>query len=336
MIFDEPTATITFQESQRLFDAIGQLRKDGVGVIYISHRLEEIFNLADRITVMRDGRVQATVAPSATSTADIVKMMTGKDVEYKFVQQDISDEKEVLSVSGLGKTGLFKDVGFGLRRREVLGVFGLVGSGASELLQTLFGVIRPDAGTMSVDGRPHAPSAPGEARASGLGYLPDDRKTEAIFADMSVKKNLSLNVLRSLSRLKVCIRGGEEKRLAADFIQRLRIKTRDMDAPIKSLSGGNQQKVILSRWLAASPRVMILNEPTRGVDVGAKGEIHQLIRDLADKGMALLIVSSELSEILQTCDSIAVMHRGEFLGPYPREGMSGQKLLQMALGEEAN
>ncbi len=332
LIMDEPTASLSDQEVERLFRVIGELKARGVGIIYISHRLEELPRIADRVTALRDGSLVGTRAMADVTRGDLIRMMVGRELAAVFPKVAAEPGGAVLEVEGLGcdESGV-KDVTLSVRAGEVVGLAGLVGAGRTELARVLFGLTPADAGTVRIEGQPVAVDSPGQAVALGIAYVPEDRRRHGVILEMSTAANTTLATLRSHSRLGL-IDDRRERNTALGFVHRLGIKTPDLDSPVGNLSGGNQQKVALARWLAASPRLLILDEPTQGVDVGAKAEIHRLMSELAGEGMAILMISSELPEVLGMSDRIAVMHGGSIVATMDREGATQEAILELALG----
>jgi len=334
VIMDEPTASLSEREVERLFAVIARLREHGVGIIYISHRLEEIGAMADRITVLRDGRTIATRPASSVSRADLIRMMVGRELDAVFPKRDVAAGDTALEVRGLAnrRTGVH-DVSFSVRRGEILGIAGLVGSGRTQLAETLFGLTPSDAGEIVVNGRSVRIQSPSEAIALGIGYVPEDRRQHGVVLEMSIAANASLANLAAVSRGGLIDRAAEDAN-AGRYVERFRIKTPSVDADVGSLSGGNQQKVALARWLSIRPAVLVLDEPTQGVDVGSKAEIHALMQDLAAEGMAVVMISSELPEILGMSDRIAVMHGGTIRKVFARGEADAPEILAVALGQE--
>jgi rhamnose transport system ATP-binding protein len=333
VIMDEPTASLTQQEQHLLYDVVRDLRASGVGVIYISHRLEEIFSLADRVTVLRDGESIGTHRVADINEAGLIQMMVGREMTHIYPPSESAPGEVVLSLRGVGcAAGGVRNVTLDVRAGEIVGLAGLVGAGRTELAHVLFGITPKDAGEIQLQGRPIAPQNPREAIAHGIAYVPEDRRRHGVILEMPVAHNISMAIHRALfpgSRL----RFGAERALALDFIRDLAIKCGGTEAPAGSLSGGNQQKVSLARWLAAKPRVLILDEPTQGVDVGAKSEIHKIIRQLAKEGLAVLLISSDLPEIIGMSDRIGVMRGGELVTLLPG-GSDAHAVMSAALGQE--
>lgn len=331
IIMDEPTSALTEREIERLFEAIRALRDQGVSFIYISHRMEELFALCDRVTVMRDGATVGERALSETTFEELVTLMVGREIGERFPARTSVPQEVVLSVQGFGQHGRFKDISFQLRRGEVLGFAGLMGSGRTEIMHALFGSTLPDEGEVMLKGSPVRFRTPAEAMESGIAFVTEDRKKEGLFLDFSVAYNLASANFKSLSDRGVVDRV-RTARYVEENIRRFGVKTASPELAIRHLSGGNQQKVILAKWLGRTPEVLILDEPTRGVDVGAKREIYEIIDRLAAQGMAIIVVSSELPEILGLCDRAAVMHEGRLKGILERKDFSQENIMCLATG----
>jgi len=331
LIFDEPTAALTAHETERLFAFIRRFREAGGSIFYISHRLDEILELSQRISVLRDGVKVAELDPKATDRDEMVRHMAGRPMEavsHRPLSQ-VSGEV-VLSVEGLSRKGEFSDISFDLHRGEVLGVAGLVGAGRTEVGKCIFGVTAAQSGSVRVFGRPASFRHPADAIAAGLVYLPEERKQEGIFALMSITENMSLPVLDNFRGL-LGLRFNDMVNAVADYVSRLKIKIGRQSDPITSLSGGNQQKVILGRWLLKKSRILILDEPTRGIDVNAKAEIQGLLRTLTAQGLSIIYISSELQEVIDVSDRILVMHEGRIKGIVPAQKASQESLLALAM-----
>ena len=322
LALDEPTSSLTEDEAQRLFRVVRRLRDDGVAVIYISHRMREVRDLADRIAVLRDGRLVDERPTRDFPEGEIVQAMVGRPIADLYERGARRVGEIALAVRGL-TTARVRDVSFDVRSGEVVGLAGLMGAGRSELAEAIFGHDRPLAGSVAVGGRPVRLRSPADAIAAGIGFAPEDRKSQALLLLRSVKDNISLAIPDLISRFDF-VHDGDERRIAGALVDRLRIRTPGLDAPVANLSGGNQQKVVLGRWLARRPKVLILDEPTRGVDVGAKAEIYRLIAELAAEGIALLVISSEMPELLGLADRILVMADGRVVARIaPRGGERG-------------
>jgi ABC-type sugar transport system ATPase subunit len=332
LILDEPTASLTDREVERLFRVIGTLRAEGAGIIYISHRLDEVAVIADRVTVLRDGQTVATRLLKDVDRAELVRLMVGRDIQAIFPKRDVPIGAIALEVRDLGcRAAGIHDVTFQVRRGEILGIAGLVGSGRTQLAETLFGLTPSDAGAIQLQDGAVRIESPAEAIRLKMAYLPEDRRQHGVVMEMSVAANISLANLDAVSRHGL-IDDRTERNLARGYVERLRIKTPSIYSETGSLSGGNQQKVAVARWLAISPEVLILDEPTQGVDIGSKSEIHQIMVELAERGMAIVMISSELPEILGMSDRIAVMHGGTISGILSRAEATQEKILALALG----
>jgi len=331
LVMDEPSATLTDHELASLFTLIGELRGRGMGILYISHRLEEVFQIGDRATVMRDGRHVATRDVADLTREDIIRMMVGRELTEEFPKVSLPRGAERLRVEGLTREGLFHDVGFSLHAGEIVGLTGLVGSRRTEVVRAIFGADRLSAGRVFVDGREVAVSSPRDAIAHGVGLLTEDRKNQGLVLGMSVRENITLANLGELVR-GIFVKGGEERRVAEDFVRELQIKTPSVEQAVQLLSGGTQQKVVLARWLFTNAGILMFDEPTRGVDVGAKTEIFRLMNALLERGAAVLMVSSELPEVLGMCDRILVMHEGRLAGELSRAEATQERIMQLATG----
>jgi len=332
LIMDEPTASLTEREAAQLFAAIERLRTGGAGVIYISHRLEEIATIADRVTVLRDGESVATLARAEVTRADLIRLMVGRDVSAVFPKREVAIGGVALELRGVShRASGIRDISLTVRHGEILGLAGLVGSGRTELAEIIFGLRPADDGAILIDGVAVTLRSPSAAIAAGLAYVPEDRRQHGVVLEMSVTANASLANLAGVSR-RGLIDGPAERRKARGYVDDLRIKAASLDAEVGSLSGGNQQKVALARWLETGPRVLILDEPTQGVDVGSKAEIHGLMGALAERGLAIVMISSEMPEILGMSDRIAVMRAGRIAGVLDRKASTQAAILALALG----
>jgi ribose transport system ATP-binding protein len=333
IVMDEPSAVLDQAEVARLFRVISDLTASGVAVIYISHRLEEIRRIGDRVTVLKDGRAVATGLPAATTpTAELIRLMTGRSIEYVFPPRAgvPDDAPEVLAVRGLRRAGEFEEISFTVRSGEVLGLAGLVGAGRSEVLETVYGARRRDGGTVEVGGRPLRPGSVAAAVRAGVGLAPEERKSQALLLDESIARNISVSSLGRMSRGGFVDRGGE-RRAAEQQAASLDLRPRDVSRAARTLSGGNQQKVVLARWLLRDCRVLLLDEPTRGVDVGARSEIYQLVRRLADAGVAVVVVSSEIEEVLGLADRVLVMREGSVVHDGPSAELDESRVLDLVM-----
>lgn len=330
LIMDEPTASLTQREIEMLFEVIAALRREGVGIIYISHRLEEVSAVADRITVLRDGATVATLGRDEATREQLIGMIAGSEGGVAHPKRVAAFGETVLQVRHLGSRGGLRNISLAVRAGEIVGVTGLLGSGRTRLAAALFGLSPADSGEIFLEGRAVEIGSPEDAIRLGIGYVPEDRCQHGVVLEMPLAANVSLASLKAVSRHGL-LRVREEHRLAESYVKRLRIKTPSVDADTAILSGGNQQKVALARWLAIHPRVLILDEPTQGVDVGSKSEIHRLIAELASEGVAIIMISSELSEILTVSDRVAVMRAGTIRGVLPRKAATQQNILSLAL-----
>ena len=331
IIMDEPTAALNDAEVERLMDVIRALKARGVAVIYISHKLDEVMAIADRVTVLRDGRVVGVRPISDVTRAELVRMMVGRSVEQMFTRRHRPSDEVVLEVVGLTVPGRVFGVDFFVRRGEVVGITGLMGAGQSYLVRALFGAIPRSAGEIRVNGRLVAIRSPSDAVEAGIGLLTENRKEEGLVLIQGVSANITLSSLDRVSRAGV-LSTREERRIAQHFVRLLDIRTPSLSQEVAYLSGGNQQKVVLAKWLATEPRVIIMAEPTRGIDVGAKAEIYRLIDDLAAQGKAIVLVSSELPEILNLSDRIYVMFEGRFVAEMSASEASPELITHYATG----
>jgi ABC-type sugar transport system ATPase subunit len=334
IVFDEPTSSLSQVDAERLYDLIGRLKARGVTCIYVSHRMPEIFLLCDTVSVLRDGRHVATRPIAQLTQDELVHLLIGRSLEEYFPDlTKVASGNEVLRVNALTSPGKFEDVSFAVRAGEVVGLAGLVGAGRSELACALFGLDRNARGSVRIDGRPAQLRSARAAIRRGVGLVPEDRKRQGIVPLASALHNISLATLKRLARLTM-LRQTAERAQGRTYFDRLRVRAPDVDAVVAGLSGGNQQKVVLARWLAAKSRLLILDEPTRGVDVGAKAEIHGLVRELAAQGTGILLISSELPEILSLSDRILVLRAGRLVGEVSRAAATQDGLLRMMAGLE--
>ena len=331
IIMDEPTAALTQSETVALFKVIESLRKKGVSMVYISHRMEEIFELCDRITVLRDGSYIGVKNIPETNMNEIVKMMIGREIGERYPSRNVKIGKEVLKVKELTRKGTFHDVNFSVRAGEVLGVSGLMGAGRTEIMQAIFGNLSYESGTIEIDGKEVKISNPRQAMEHGIGFITEDRKTEGLMLDKSIRENISLCNLRRISKSSVISREAE-KNMVAEAIKDLHIKCFGSYHECNNLSGGNQQKVVLAKWILTNPKILILDEPTRGLDIGAKKEIYSIINKLAAQGVAIIMVSSELPEVLGMSDNIMVVREGEVRGIISYEEANQERVMTLATG----
>ena len=332
IIMDEPTSAITEREVAHLFRMIRTLKEQGVGVIYITHKMDEVFQIADEITVLRDGQYIDTVAAANTDRNSLIAMMVGRELTNLFPKEDATIGEVVLSVRNLTRNGIVHDVSFDLRRGEILGLAGLMGAGRTEVIEGVFGIKPIDAGEITIMGKPVQIKSPADAIRHGMALLTEDRKLTGIMGVLSVRDNMMIASLGNYAKA-----GFMNKRIINDTCARektrLELKTPSMDQVIRLLSGGNQQKVLVSRWLLTVPEILILDEPTRGIDVGAKSEIHRLMSKLAQEGKAIIMISSELPEILGMSDRVLVMHDGRVGGEFARKDATQENIMRAATGQ---
>jgi rhamnose transport system ATP-binding protein len=335
LILDEPTASLSEEDTRNLFSVIRRLRERGVGMVYISHRLEELPVIADRVTVLRDGRTIDTRPMSEVNRQQLIQMMVGRELSAVFPKREVALGDVVLELRDLGcaESGI-KGVNISVRAGEIVGLAGLVGAGRTELARAVFGLTPIDEGQILLRGEPVRIGTPAEAIRRGIAYLPEDRRRHGVILDMQIGSNITLASLDQITR-RGALDFKRERELAGDYARRLGVKAPAIYVPVATLSGGNQQKVALSRWLLTRPSVLILDEPTQGIDVGAKSEIHALMTDLAAEGVAILMISSELPEILGMSDRVAVMHGGRVVEILDRADATQEKVLALALGHDA-
>ena len=331
IVMDEPTAALTEREIQKLFEVIGSLKKEGVSIVYISHRMEEIFTICDRITVMRDGKTVDTQPIVETNFDDVVRKMVGRELTDRFPPSNAKPSDVILEVKHATKHGNFNDVSFNVRAGEIIGFSGLMGSGRTEIMRTLFGLDSLDKGEIWVKGKKVAIHNPIDAMKAGIGFVTEDRKDEGLVLDFSVKDNMVLTNLNSFASNGL-INNKKEQQFVEMLIKRLSIKTQSPSTIVRQLSGGNQQKVVIAKWIGIGLSVLILDEPTRGVDVGAKREIYQLMNELAERGVAIIMVSSELPEVLGMSDRIFVVHEGKINGELNKDDATQEKIMTLATG----
>ena len=330
IIMDEPTSAIGDKEVEKLFAVISSLREQGKGIIYVSHRLEEIFTITDEITVLRDGKYIATERTEDLDRSSLISLMIGRKMEDEFVKNNEPSADELLSVKHFSKAGQFNDIHLTLNRGEILGIFGLMGSGRSEFLHALFGVSTPDSGEIFFEKQPVKFKSPSDAISHGFAYVTEDRKETGLVLTSSVKENISIASLKKLSNT-VFIKKRDETDQTTRMVERFRVKTPSLDQLVVNLSGGNQQKVVLGRWLLTNPKILLFDEPTRGIDVGAKREIYNFISDYANHGAGVIMVSSELPEIIGMSDRIIVFKHGKLSGEVLREQASQETIMHLAV-----
>lgn len=332
LVMDEPTAALSAHEVEKLFAITRELRQRGVAILFVSHRLEEVFALADQVTVMRDGSHVITTSASQLTPEDLIRHMVGRELTALFPKGEAEIGEVVLDVRHLSRNGIFQDINFTLRRGEILGFAGLVGAGRTEVARVLFGIDRADRGEIRIKDRPVHISSPEVAMQHGLAYVPEDRRQQGLVMDFSISANITLPIVQQLSRLGLVNRA-RERELALSYSQQLQVRSAGIDQLVKALSGGNQQKVVLAKWLITRPAILILDEPTRGIDIGAKAEVHRIISELAAQGLAIILISSELPEVLAMADRVMVMHEGRVTGTFDRAEASQENVMFAATGQ---
>ncbi|RBM20517.1 D-xylose ABC transporter ATP-binding protein [Prauserella sp. PE36] len=331
IVMDEPTAALSAVEAERLFRVARGLAERGAALLFISHRLDEMYALCDRVTVLRDGSFVVTERMDDIDNDTLVRRMVGRSVEQLFPKRDTEVGDEVLVVDGLTRAGVYRDISFSVRRGEIVGLAGLVGSGRSEVVRAVFGVDDRDSGTVTVNGKPLPKSKPRTAIEQGIALVPEDRREQGLVLELSIERNASLARLKQVSPGGLT-RQSRERELARTWGERLSLKFGRLSDPAATLSGGNQQKVVLGKWLATEPSVLIVDEPTRGIDIGAKVEVHALLSDLAAEGMAVLLISSELPEVLGMADRVLVMHEGRITAELSRDEATEESVMYAATG----
>jgi len=332
LVMDEPTASLSIHEVERLFSIVRRLRDRAVAVLFVSHRLDEVFDLCQRATVFRDGRHVITALTSKLSPADLIRHMVGRDVTL-FPKAEAPVGDVLLEVRGLTRKAEFHDVSFSVRAGEILGFAGLVGAGRTEVARVLFGITQPDSGEIRLDGQHVTFDSPSLAVQHGIAYVPEDRHQDGLVLDFPIASNVTLPILGRLFP-RLFVRKATERALAERYAQQLHVRMTGVDQPVSALSGGNQQKVVISKWLASKPRVLILDEPTRGIDIGAKVEVHRIISELAASGLGIILISSDLPEVLAMSDRLIVMHEGRITAELPRAEATQERVMFAATGQE--
>ncbi len=330
LILDEPTASLSAHEVERLFAIVRQLRGRGVSILFVSHRLDEVFVLSDRATVFRDGRHVVTTATTELTTADLIRHMVGRTVSL-FPKLETPIGEVLLQVDRLTRTGAFRDISFSVRAGEIVGFAGLVGAGRTEVARVLFGIDHRDGGEIRLDGKPVDFGSPSSAMGAGIAYLPEDRHQEGLVTDFSIAQNVTLPILPRLFP-RLLVHASIERAVASDYTERFDVRMTGVDQLVGALSGGNQQKVVLAKWLASRPRVLILDEPTRGIDIGAKVEVHRIVSELAASGLGIIFISSDLPEVLAMSDRILVLHEGRLTAEIPRDRATQERVMFAATG----
>jgi rhamnose transport system ATP-binding protein len=333
LVLDEPTAALSSHEVAELFTIVKQLRERGVAILFVSHRLDEVFTIADRLTVFRDGTHIITAPVSEMTTEELIKHMVGRELSNLYPKGESEIGDVVLEVRQLTQTGGFADVSFQLRRGEILGFAGLVGAGRTEVARVLFGIDRAESGEIWLKGKQVRIHSPQQAMAYGIAYVPEDRHQQGLVMNFSIVSNITLAILQQVSRLGL-LDPRREQHIAGEYSSQMRIRSSGVEQVVSALSGGNQQKVVLGKWLATNPSVLILDEPTRGIDVGAKSEVHRIISDLAVGGLAIILISSELPEVLAMADRVMVLHEGHVTGTFARSEATQERVMFAATGQE--
>ncbi|MCU7723071.1 sugar ABC transporter ATP-binding protein [Actinoplanes sp. KI2] len=334
LIMDEPTAALSRVEVERLFAVVRSLRDEGAAILFISHRFEEITELCERVTIMRDGKHVATEMVADLTVDDMIRRMVGRDLSALFPKQEVEPGEVMLSVESLSREGVFRDISFEVRAGEIVALAGLVGAGRSEVMQAVFGVDPYDSGVVKIRGKRLKSGSPRAAMAAGMALVPEDRRQQGLIVELSIERNITLPRARKLARLGLLF-GGVEKRAAATWAEKLQTKLGRLTDAVGTLSGGNQQKVVLAKWLATTPQLLIVDEPTRGIDVGTKAEVHRLMSSLAADGLAVVMVSSELPEVLGMADRIIVLREGRVAAEMTRAEATEESVMYAAMGQEA-
>jgi rhamnose transport system ATP-binding protein len=334
LIMDEPTASLSLHEVEQLFSIVRPLRDRGLAVLFVSHRLEEVFDLCERATVFRDGRHVLTAPTRELTTADLIRHMVGRTVDL-FPKADTPVGDVLLEVRGLTRRGAFRDVSFAVRAGEIVGFAGLVGAGRTEVARVLFGIDRPDAGEIRLGGRPVTFAGPSAALRAGIAYVPEDRHQDGLVLEFPIASNVTLPILPRLFP-RLFVRRSMEESIASRYADRFRVRMTGVDQLVSALSGGNQQKVVIAKWLATQPRILILDEPTRGIDIGAKVEVHRIISELAAAGLGILLISSDLPEVLAMSDRILVMHEGRITAELSRAEATEERVMFAATGQQTS
>jgi rhamnose transport system ATP-binding protein len=335
VIMDEPTSALSLREVDDLYKIIRRLKAAGRAIVFISHKFEDIYEIADRFTVLRDGKLAGTGVVSETKMDEIIRMMIGRSLTQMFPKIPVEPGETLLEVRGLSRAGVFKDVSFSLRRGEILGFFGLIGSGRSEVMRAVFGIEAADAGMIMVEGSPARISSAVAAIEKGIAYVPEDRQLQGTILAMNIRENVTLPIVDKLASRSL-LNTAREKAVTDEYGGRMEIKAGSWEQAANSLSGGNQQKVVLAKWLATRPKILILDEPTKGIDVATKARVHEFISQLAREGLGIVLVSSEMPEILGMADRIVIMHEGRVTATLPGKGSDQEKLIRAAMGHKSD
>lgn len=332
VIMDEPTSALTTREVGDLYRIVRRLRDEGKAIIFISHKFEEIFEICDYYTVLRDGQYIGEGYVKETTPDHIITMMIGRNIDHMFPKKHPQIGSEVMVVENLSQLGAFQQVSFTLHTGEILGFFGLVGAGRTEVMRTVFGIDKRSGGTVKIDGKPFVPKGPHEAMKKGIGFVPEDRQRQGVILSMSISKNITMPQLDSLSRFGIT-NPKKEMEVTKTYGGKMEIKAAGWHVDVDTLSGGNQQKVVLAKWIGTNPRILILDEPTKGIDVATKAAVHEFVSEMASQGIAVILISSELPEILGMSDRVVVMHEGDVTAVFDRGEMSQESVMRAALGE---
>lgn len=335
LILDEPTAVLSPTETQKLFQTIRRLKESGVSIVYISHRMDEIFTICDSITIMRDGEVTGSGSIEDFDVDGVVELMIGRKLSTMYPPRTCKSGKALLQVEHLSG-GVFSDISFTLHEGEILGIFGLVGSGRTEIARAIFGADPVKSGSITLGGKPMHASSPYQGKKQGIALIPESRKEQGLVLDKSIRENMTYCNIRRVTQPRGILRKQMEKDLAVELVDKLSIKAPDVTLPVSSLSGGNQQKVVIAKWLVKDSKVIIMDEPTRGVDVGAKVEIYDIMNDLTSQGSGILMISSELNEIIGMCDRVVVVDNGHKAGELDHDEISEKNIMKLVVGGNAN
>lgn len=331
IIMDEPTSTLTDVESEQLFKIIRELKKSGVSIFYISHRFEEIRQIGDRVSVIRDGKIICTESVSSMNENNIIHMMTGLDLKDRYPKLTIKPGKEILSVINLNVGNILKNINFSLRRKEILGITGMVGSGRSKIAKSIFGIDKIDSGEIMIENKKVSIDSPSDAIKAGIGYVTEDRSTEGLFMSLKIPHNISASSIDQVSG-KFLMKLDKERDIVNNYTNRLNIKCGSINDEVAYLSGGNQQKVVLAKWMMSKSKIFIMDEPTRGIDIASKVDVYNLMNELVRKGASIILTSSDINEVLGMCDRILVLYRGEIVAEIPRNEASQEKIMYYATG----
>lgn len=331
LILDEPTSTLSSNEVKNLLNIIFKLKEQGISILFISHKIEEVFEVADQITVLRDGNYIGTYDKNMVSQDDIISFMVGRKVQYIRQAPQGKNQKVALEIKNFSKKGNFADISFKLYYGEILALTGLVGAGRTEVCQAIYGITKPDSGQILLEGEPVKIKNAEDATRKGIAFVPEDRRTQGLVIGKSIQENITLTVLKKMRNRACLLDYKKEKQCAQEYVERLKIKPGIISMPAGNLSGGNQQRVVIAKCLAAAPKVLIIDEPTNGIDIGAKQEIHALLRELADQGMAIIMISSELPEVLAISNRILVMRRGRISGEFSGEEATQNSIMRKAI-----